>query len=200
MKKGFTLLEVMIASFLFSSIVAFVAIFGVYYFKNYAFSYEEQQVIGQAQGALTQMVREIRKARNGDNGSWPLVQTDNTTFIFYADVTNDGRTDRVRYFLSGTDLKRGVIEPSAVPVTYPTNTEQITTIASYVDATNSAIFQYYNGDWPADTVNNPLVSSQRILNTRFVEVTLKINPSQNFAAQPFSLSTGVTIRSMKTNL
>jgi len=198
--NGFTLLEIILAIFLFSIIAALVAIFGVYYFKNYAFSYEKQQVIGQAQGALTQMIREIRKIRNGDNGSWPLIQTDNTAFTFYADVTNDGRADRVRYFLNGNTLYRGVIEPTAVPVSYPPGNEVITTLARFVEATNSAIFTYYNGDWPADTVNNPLAAPQRILNTRFVEVTLTINPTQNFAAQPFTISSGVAIRSMKTNL
>ncbi len=199
-KNAFTLLEVIMAVFIFSSIVGFVAAFSAYYFKNYSFSYEEQQVIGQAQGSLTQMLREIRKARNGDNGSWPLIQTDDTTFIFYADITGDGKSDRIRYFLSGTELKRGIIQPTAVPVTYPLANETITTLANYVDATNSAIFTYYNGNWPSDTVNNPLTPSQRILNTRFVKINLKINPTQNFGAQPFSLSSGVTIRSMKTNL
>lgn len=200
MKKGFTLLEVIIAVFLFSGIVAVVALFGVYYFKNYSFSYEEQQVIGQAQGGLTQMIREIRKAQNGDDGSWPLVQTDDTTFIFFADISGDGRADRIRYFLNGTDLKRGVIQPTTVPVSYPLANETFTTIANYVSATNSAIFQYYNGNWPADIVNNPLPASQRILNTRFVKINLTIDPSKNFSSQPFTLSSGVTVRSMKTNL
>lgn len=199
-QKGFTLLEIIIAMFLFSVIVALVAGFSVYFFRNYSFSFEEQQVVGQAQGALTQMVREIRRIRNGDNGSWPLITTDDTNFVFYADVTGDGRTDRVRYFLQGTDLKRGVIEPSAVPVTYPAGSETIVTLVSDVNATNSAIFTYYNGDYPGDVVNNPLPANQRILNTRFVKINLTLNPSQNFGALPLTLSTGVNIRSMKTNL
>ncbi|MCX8009110.1 MAG: prepilin-type N-terminal cleavage/methylation domain-containing protein [Patescibacteria group bacterium] len=198
--KGFTLIEIILATFLFSSIVGFTAIFFIFYLRNYSFSFEQQQVVSEAQGAITLMMKEIRKIRNGDNGSWPLVQTDDRIFVFYSDVTNDGRTDRVRYFLDGRELKRGVIQPTAVPVTYPPQNEIITTIARFVEATNSAIFRYYNGNWPGDTMNNPLPPSQRILNTRFVEVTLTINPTQNFAAKPFQLSSGVSIRSMKTNL
>jgi type II secretory pathway pseudopilin PulG len=196
---GFTLLELIIAGFLFSVIVALVAGFSVYYFKNYSFSFEEQQQVGQVGQAVTQIVREIRRARNGDNGSWPLIQTDDTTFIFYADVTSDGRADRIRYFMNGTTLQRGVIQPTAVPVTYPSVNETITTLATNI-STSSALFKYYNGDYPADQINNPLAANQRILNTRYVTVTLKMDVSQNFAADAYTMTGGADIRSMKTNL
>lgn len=198
--KGYTLLELILAIFLFSSIVGFVSFFFLSYLRAYSFSFEHQRIINEAQGGMTQMIREIRKIRNGDNGSWPIIQADDYSFVFYADVTNDGRTDRVRYFLDGTELKRGVIEPTAVPVSYPPQQETITTIARFVQATSSAMFRYYNGDWPGDTINNPLPPSQRILNTRFVEITLTIYPTNQSVAKPFTLSSGVTIRSMKTNL
>lgn len=199
-QSGFTLLELMVSGFLFSVIVALVAGFSVYYFKNYSFSFEEQQQVGQVEQAETQMVREIRRIRNGENGSWPLVQTDDSTFIFYSDVTGDGLADKVRYYMSGTNLQRGVIQPTAVPVTYPPANEKVTTLISNIDATSSAIFRYYDGNYPSDQINNPLVAAQRILNTRYVTVTLKMNVSQNFAAQPYTMTSGADIRSLKTNL
>lgn len=198
--KGFTFVEVIIAVFLFSVIVALTAGFVVYYFRNYSFTFEEQQQVSQAQSALTQMIREIRKARLGDDGSWPLVQTDDDVFIFYADVNGDNRSDRVRYFLNGTELQRGVIQPTAVPVTYPVANEVITTLISSVEATSSPVFRYYNGDWPADTINNPLSAADRTLNTRFVKIYIRLNQTDNFGAEPFELSSGVSIRSMKNNL
>ncbi len=197
---GFTFVEVIIAVFLFTVIVALTSGFVVYYFSNYSFTFEQQQQVGQAQSALTQMIREIRKARPGDDGSWPLVQTDDAVFIFYADVNGDNRSDRVRYFLSGNELRRGIIQPTAVPVTYPVANEVITTLMTSVEATSSPIFRYYNGDWPADTTNNPLSPANRILNTRFVKIDVRLNQTTNFAAEPFELSSGVSIRSMKNNL
>jgi len=146
------------------------------------------------------MVRDIREARMGDDGSWPIVDASDNSFTFYSDVTNDGRSDKVRYFLNGTTLRRGVIQPTAVPVTYPAATETFTDIATSVDTSAGAIFTYYNGDWPADHINNPLTVSDRLLNTRYVNVHIRINTSSNFAAAPFELTSGVTIRSMKTNL
>lgn len=199
-QEGFTLLEVIIAMFLFSIIVGLVSVFAVFFFRNYSFSFEEQQSVGQAQAALTQMIREIRKARNGDDGSWPILTTNNNDITFYADVNGDNRTDKVRYFINGNELRRGVIQPTAVPVTYPAQNEQISVLVSSLQATSSAMFTYYNGDWPGDTVTNPLQPSQRVFHTRFVQISINIQPSGSFATKPFQLKSGVSIRSMKDNL
>jgi type II secretory pathway component PulJ len=203
MKKynsGFTLVEIITATFMFAVIAGGVAVFGAYYFKNYSFSFEETQSVNMAQQALTTMIREIREARSADDGAWPLNQTDDNTLIFYSDVTNDGRTDRVRYFIENHELKKGVIEPTQVPVTYPIAQETIKTIAYFVDNNGAPLFTYYNGNWPTSSVNNPLPISSRVLNTRFVQIYLRINITQDASAQPYELTSGVQIRSLKNNL
>jgi len=198
--RGFTILEVVIALFLFTSIIGTVTIFFVYYLRNYSFSFEENQLVNISQSGMTQMIRQIREARNGENGAWPIVDASDTSLTFYSDVSNDGRTDRVRYFVDGTDLKRGVVEPTVPPVTYPLATENITTIATNLNLGSAAIFTYYNGNWPTDTLNNPLAQSSRQLNTRYVTIYLKIDIQTNFGAEPYELTSGVQIRSMKDNL
>ena len=146
------------------------------------------------------MLRELREARSAENGAWPLVQTDDATIVFYSDVTNDGRTDRVRYFLSGTDLKKGVIEPTAAPVSYPVANEVIQTIATSIDLGGKAMFTYYNGNWPTDQINNPLALVNRILNTRYIGIYVRVDIQANYAAAPYELNSGVQIRSLKDNL
>ena len=84
--NGFTFVEVAVAVLLFGVIAATVTTFAAYYFRNYSFSYEQSQSIGIAQVALTRIVREIREARNGDDGSWPIVEANDTSFVFYSDV------------------------------------------------------------------------------------------------------------------
>lgn len=202
MKKshGFSLVETLIALFLFSTLLVAVTVFFVYYMRNYSFSFEANQSINLAQGAITNMIREIREARGAEDGAWPIVEAFDNSFTFYSDVTDDGRSDRVRYFLEGTTLKRGIVEPTTPPVTYPSGSEAITTIAESVNTAGAPIFTYYNGEWPSDTVNNPLSSANRQLNTRFVTVYVKIDIETNRGAQPYELTTGVAIRSMKDNL
>jgi hypothetical protein len=190
----------MVASFMFAIIAALVAAFAIYYFQSYSFSFEENQSINMAQTGLTTMIREIREARIGDNGAYAIEQTNDNSFVFFSDVTNDGRSDRVRYFVSGTNLQKGVTEPTVVPVQYPAANEKISTIISNFDNGGKPLFTYYNGDWPADTSNNPLPQSQRLLQTRYISVYVRVNISTNFAAQPFELTSGVQIRSLKSNL
>jgi len=199
---GFTILEFIIATFIFAVVAAGAAIFATYYFQSYSLSFDEHQAVNQAQLGLTTMIREIREARTGDDGAWPIAQADDNQFIFYSDVTNDGRSDRVRYYLSGTNLQKGIIEPTQVPVSYPPENEKNSTIASGVDISLGPLFIYYNGSWPSDTINNPLPANQRQLSTRFVTINLRINIASGSASriQPFQLTSGVQIRSLKDNL
>lgn len=199
-KSGFSLLELVIAVFIFVSVVAIVAAFILYYLRSYSFSFEEQQSVSQAQYAMSTMLRELREARSGEDGAWPMAQTDDATVVFYSDVTNDGRADKIRYFLNGTDLMKGVIEPTAAPVSYPQANEVIRTIATSIDLGGNAMFTYYNGNWPIDTMNNPLIPANRVLQTRYIGIYVRVNIQTDYAALPYELNSGVQIRSLKDNL
>lgn len=197
-KNGFSLIEVLVAASIFTIISAVLTGFIVYYFQAYSFSFDQNQAINSAQTSLTTLIREIREARNGENGAYPIVQTNDNTFIFYSDITNDGRSDLVKYFIENNQIKKSVIEPTEAPVSYPIANEKISIIANNVDNETKSLFTYYNGDWPQDTLSNPLALSQRLLNTRFVSIYVKINASTQ--AQPFELTSSVQIRSLKDNL
>jgi len=199
-ERGFTILELIIALFIFTSVVVTAAAISVYYFRDSSFSFEEYRALSQAQTTVTTMAREIREARLGDNGAWPLVAADDTSFTFYSDVTGDGKTDRVRYFLSGTNLVKGIIEPTAVPVTYPPENEVTRTVTENVDVGATPIFMYYNGDWPDDQVNNPIAPANRLLNTRLVKLYVRINVNPGTGSAPYEMTTSVAIRTLKDNL
>lgn len=196
---GFTLLELIIALAIFSLIVAGVVTFSLYYLNSYSFSFAETQAVNQAQNALTMMLREIREARMSEDGAWPLFLLTETELSFYSDVTNDGMSDKVRYFIEGSQLKKGVIEPTGNPIAYLPENEKIKAVAEFVDSAGGPLFIYYNGDWPADQINNPLVASERLLNTRYIEIYLKININPN-TVEPYELRSGVQLRNLKDNL
>jgi prepilin-type N-terminal cleavage/methylation domain-containing protein len=199
-RKGFSLIELLLAIFLFSVIISTILFFSLYFLKNYSFSFEETQSVGQTQTALTQMIREIREARTAEDGSWAIVNAQDYSFSFYSDVTNDLRADKVRYFLDGTSLMKGVIEPTAPPVSYPSQNEFFRVLATNIDATSAAIFRYYNGNWPDDIINNPLALEGRLLGAKYVEIYIRMNINANSGSQPYELQSGTNIRSLKTNL
>ena len=198
--QGFTLIEIMTVAFLIVIIVGGLLTFTIYYLKNYSYSFTASQQIGQVQTGLTWLIRDIREVRKGADGSWPIVDAQDNSFTFYSDVTNDGRADRVRYFLDGQQLKKGVIEPILPLVTYPATQEKITIVADYVNTGGKPIFTYYNGNWPGDTTNNPLVVSKRNSDARFVNVYLRISVNATSGTQPFEMTQGVEMRSLKDNL
>ncbi|MFC1647278.1 PilW family protein [Patescibacteria group bacterium] len=199
-KNGFSLIELIMALVIFGAVSAGILSFSTYYFKNYSFSFEENQSIGTAQTSLTTLIREIREARMGEDGSWAISQTGDNTFEFYSDVTNDGRADKVRYFLDGNILKKGIIQPSQVPVSYPPENEVTYTLAENIYLSSGPIFTYYNGDWPSDQINNPLTPDNRLFATRLVKVYLRVNLNPDSGSEPFELTTAVSIRSLKDNL
>ncbi|MBI4058246.1 hypothetical protein HY408_00595 [Candidatus Gottesmanbacteria bacterium] len=199
-KNGFTIIEILITLFLFTTVVGLVVSLSILFFSNVTFSFEEQQSIELAQNSLTLLVREIREMRISENGAWPLIETNDNTLAFYSDVTNDGRTDRVRFFLEDSVLKRGVIEPTSTAVTYPIENEKVTIITSKVDNVSKPFFTYYNGSWPSDTVNNPLAPENRLLDTRLITIYLRINVSNTNAVDAYELTSSVHLRNLKNNL
>lgn len=153
--------------------------------------------IDEANRGISTMVREIRNIRAGDNAAYPLVRAQDQEMIFYTDANYDGATDKVRYTLSGTQFVKGVIEPVGFPASYPAENEKVRVLADNVVNGTNPIFYYYNGDWPTDTVNNPLPSPTRLSDTKLMKVHLEISKDNQ---NPYILESYVQIRNLKNNL
>jgi len=191
--RGFTLLETIISIFIFT--LAVVAVFqtAIYLYQTNNYLVQQSSAIGEARRGIKTMVKEIREARDGDDGSYIIEEAQDFEFIFYSDINGDGKTERVRYFLDGTNLKKGVIKPEGWPVKYPQNKETITIISSYV-RNQPPIFHYYDGN------GNELSSPSRLKDTKMMEVNLVVNVDPNKSPQDFDLDSKVEIRNLKTNL
>jgi len=197
---GVSLLEVIIYIALFCIVTLIIARFVTQGFKVYTFGQEQNDAIRFAQTGIKTMVKEIREARHGDDGAYPLELANDQELIFYSDIDQDDKTERVRYFLDGTNLKKSVINPSE---TYPINysgSETIITLSEYVRNNIDPIFYYYNGGWPADTTDNPLPAPARLIETKLMTVYLKINIFSNRSPDDFELESSTQIRNLKTNL
>ena len=110
MKKGFTLVEIMVTTVIIGFIILGLSRFSRDFLAGYNFSFQETQAISEAQQAITVMERELREMRDGVDGSYPLVTTNDNELVFYSDVDDDGDAERVRYYLVGTDVLKQVFE------------------------------------------------------------------------------------------
>ncbi len=108
-KKGFTLIETIVVIFIFSLTIATVGglIAALYRINDY--NWKQATTINEARRGIETMVKEIREAREGENGSYPIEKAQDKEFIFYSDIDDDGQTEKVRYFLgtvsSGSQTK-----------------------------------------------------------------------------------------------
>ena len=102
--------------------------------KVYGFTMETGLATRKATNALDKAKEEIIKARNSENGSYPIVSANENEFSFYSDYDNDGVVEKIRYFLDAQQLKVGIIEPdiSQKPISYKDETETVKTVARYV--------------------------------------------------------------------
>lgn len=193
MNKGFTLIETIITIVIFALLIGVVSGFVVLAYRTQSYSFQQSMAIGEARKGIETMVKEIREARGGDDGSYIIEKAKDYEFIFYSDIDKDEATERVRYFVEGTDFKKGVINPTGWPISYPSENEEIFVLSSYV-RNLPPIFRYFDGH------SLELSVPARLKDTKLMRVHLVINVNPNRPPQDFVLESDVQIRNLKTNL
>jgi type II secretory pathway pseudopilin PulG len=97
--KAFTLVETLVTIGIIILSMGALAAFIVMAYRTYGYTWEQARAIDEARRGIETMVKEIREARQGDDGSYPIEKAEDKEFIFYSDIDRDGDTERVRYFL-----------------------------------------------------------------------------------------------------
>ncbi len=200
-KRGFTIVEVSTAGLLI--VVLGIGVLGLQKIMTDAqiFGFANYTNVDEANLSISQMAREMRTMRSGQNGAYAFVSGTENEIIFYSDIDFDGVSERVRYFLENNTLYKGVIEPVGFPATYPTANEVVKTLSRNVEPGESPLFLYFNENWPVDTINNPLPTPVNIAEVRFVRISLNVNVNPvNAERSVYSLGTNVSLRILKDNL
>lgn len=197
-KKGFTLVETIIAIALFViGMQATVLVFAKT-MKNKAYSLEMGKssfVVSRSVGDLTQY---LRRARQSDAGSYPVVSADSNDLVIYSDYNKDGKTERLHIYLTNNKVYMGVRNPAgSFPVTYAAGDEETFQLADHIiNGAGDAMFSYYNSGYPADTVNNPAPTPADVSEIRLVKIFLKINIDPNRAPDNIQQETFVELRNL----
>lgn len=194
---GMTLIEMLVALFVMTTAMGGFTILFLKSYRMNSFILETGAASAAASRGVERIVADLRKVRQGDDGSYPIVSGNNSEMTVFIDIDNDGKTERVRYFLQSGLLKRGVVEPStSQPVNYSA-TETVTTVVSYVaNESTEPVFFYYNDDYPGDTVNNPLSTPIAVQDARLVKVRLIININPNKAPEETSIESIAEFRNL----
>jgi prepilin-type N-terminal cleavage/methylation domain-containing protein len=203
-QNGFTLIEMVVTISIFT-----VLIFGVSAILNNIFSNSKHQLlsmsnIDQARLALSTFTNEIRNATTGSDGSYPLNQAGDSQIIFFSNFKTGPNgypsvVERIRYYVSGDTLYKGVVLPAGSPSTYNLSFESISSVVSGISTLSAPAFYYYDGNYDGST--SSLSQPVNINQVRFVKINLmvlnQITPADTSA---FPITAGAAIRAIKDNL
>ena len=200
-RSGLTIVEMLIAIFIFVLMMGGSVFLLSQIYKRYGFSMEQGMSVNETQGAMKVMIEEIRRARQADSGAYPIVSADDFDFVYYSDINKDHVTERVHYYLENKMIKKGIAEPSGTPPAYPAGDQSVSVIAEHVqNTTDEPLFLYYNSDYPQDQVNNPLTTPvTRVSQIRLVKVDIFFNLDPYRSPDNIRLESYVEMRNLKDN-
>lgn len=199
-QKGLTLIELLIGMAIFSFLGVTIITLQVLLIQSQEFTIQSIFTLDNANASLRTLITELRSASVAQNGAFPLEEAQDQQIIFYSNVDDDDEVERLRYFLDGTDFKKGTINPEGFPVTYPQANESLRTVAEHIQNGSDPIFTYYNSDWPSDQTNNPLSTPAPLDQVTLVKINIRVNTDPSHPERELTLEPAVQIRSLNQNL
>ncbi len=196
--RGLTVIEIIVGVAISSILLVALLRFLVAGYPLSKIAYLQQQSTETARLQLKRMAKQMREARYSDTGAYPLIEMSPQRMIFYSDVDADNTTERIRYELIGTDLVRGVTEPSGIPLTYDAaSNEVVHTVAAGVINGGVDVFTYYTGGYPTDAT--PLTPVD-LTEVKYIEFYLEIDQDTGQDPPAIEVRSQVQLRHLKENL
>jgi prepilin-type N-terminal cleavage/methylation domain-containing protein len=197
--QGFTIVEIIIVVGILGIIMLAVSSFSVNVLKNNKYSQDALSSVQDARVIIRTMAKELRSASRGNNGSYPVVQASTSTISFFSDSNGDGVKEQIRYFISTSTLRKGMIVPTGSPLTYNSANEIITTLAYNVKNTaTSSLFEYYDNTYAG--TSSPLTQPVSVTQVRLVKINLVIDADPNRSPNVRVYTSQVNLRNLKDNL
>lgn len=196
-QTGLTIIEVLVVLFILVLVGTAVVTFQINIFSLNKISSDSLTAEGEARQAFKVITSEIRTMTPSSMGAYAIDQVGTSSITFYSNVDNDSLIEKVRYFLSGNTLKRGVIKPSGNPLTY-TGTESFKEMVHNIANATSSIFSYYDANY--DGTSAPLSAPVNPISVRLIKVNIIIDHDPVKSPPPFLITTQVSIRNLKDNL
>ena len=189
---GYTLIE-MIAVIAIASItlVATTAAIILFYRSNLK-SLNQAYAVESARTGMQHMVADIRGIQYGADGSYPVSSIATSSFVFYTDTNGDGVAERVEYYLSGTNLIRGITYYSGIPPVYTLSTESTTTVSSYVrnNLENVSLFSFYT------STSTQITTYSTTTRVAYVSVALVVNQNISTSTGDYTLRSTAALRNV----
>ncbi|MBI5222219.1 MAG: type II secretion system protein [Candidatus Magasanikbacteria bacterium] len=197
-RGGFTIVEISVAlgiSAIIASLVVWLIIHGLRYNK---IVFEQLETQNEGRRVLQQVVDIVRKAEESSIGGYPIVTAGDYTFTVYANVDDDSLREKVRFWLDGTTLKKGVIKPSGNPLSYSGAEDVVELAHSVVNFSESEpVFLYYDENYTG--VEDALIQPVETVDVRVARVQLELEQDPTESPAPFHVESVAQVRNLKGN-
>ena len=164
-----------------------------FFYRSNRYSLEQTYAVNSARIGIQQMVKYIREAAFSDEGSYPVISMAPSSFSFYSNVDQDVFVEKVRYFLNGTDLDKGVIKSSGDPLIYDSNNEVISVVSDNVrnNADSVVLFSYF------DSSGAQITNMASTTDLRFVTINMVTDTDVTQLPSSFTLRSSATLRNVR---
>lgn len=189
--RGMSLLEVVVWIAIFISAMLALTSSILFFYRTSNYAIQQAAATASAQHGIDLMVRTVREASYASNGAYPIVSLAGNDLKFYAEVDGDPGIEQVHYYLSGTTLMKGVVEPTGDPAVY-TGAENVSTVSDNVRniEQSTLLFTYYDK-------NGALMSNySKIGDVRYVSATLLVDVDSSRSPTPLSLRSSAAMRNL----
>lgn len=197
-KKGLTMIEVLVAIGIFlllSAGIVELLLWGLYG-RNVV--WEQLSTQNEGRKIVQDFVNEIRRADVSSIGSYPIEIAQEQQIVFYSNIDSDSWRERVRYFLVGGTLKKGVTKPSGNPLSYSVANESVVDVVHDVANGSSPIFYYFDQSY-LNTSTSSMSSPVNIPSIRVVGIKLMLEEDPRTSPVPLHIESKASIRNLKSN-
>lgn len=190
-QRGLTLIETIVWVAVLVLVFEALGTTLTYFYRTNRYAIEQADAVTSGQRGLEQMMKVIREGAYSSQGAFPVASIAANDFVFYADVDSDPLIERVHYYLQGTDLMQGVLDPTGNPPDY-TGSETVSKVADHVRnvSQGTSVFQYY------DEIGNEITNYANWAYARFVKVSLIVNVDEASLPNQLVLSSSAAIRNL----
>jgi len=195
---GFSIIEMIIGVFILGLITISLGTFQADIFSLHTVFSNNLVAQQEVRQAFKTMTKEVRPASPSSTGAYPIATASPTSFTFYSDIDDDNLYERIRYFLDDGALKRGVLEPTGIPLTYNPVNEVVNILVHDVVATTTPLFSYYDTNYNGASAALP--EPVNILAVRLVKISVTVDRDTARPPPSMTATTQVSMRNLKDNL
>ena len=190
--QGMTLIEMLVFITIFTVIIVAVVSSIRFVYKGQRYSFETAESTRNARLGIEHTIKDIRESAYSDIGDYPIIAMATSSLEFYSDIDRDAKVERVRYFLDGSTLKKGLLKSTGNPPEYLNENEVVSIVSTNVrnNATGVPLFTYY------DKSGAEMTDLTKITDVAFVLARLVVNLEPSHAPNDFELRSSAALRNI----